>query len=111
MVQFSSSVSPWREGLVPSNRSNLVGAWQWVRGLEAHGTTNTLGALLACLRIPGVQAVYLLTDGRPDQPVEVVLAKVQQLALGVAVNTISFDCLDSRTVSFLKELARLTGGR
>ena len=111
MVQFSSSVSPWREGLVPSNRSNLVGAWQWVRGLEAHGTTNTLGALLACLRIPVVQAVYLLTDGRPDQPVEVVLAKVQQLALGVAVNTISFDCLDSRTVSFLKELARLTGGR
>ena len=111
MVQFSSSVSPWREGLVPSNRSNLLGVWQWVRGLEAHGTTNTLWGLLASLRIPGAQAVYLLTDGRPDQPVEIVLAKVQQLALGVAVNTISFDCVDSKAVSFLKELARLTGGR
>lgn len=97
---------------MPSNQSNLLAMWQWVRGMQAGGSTNTLGALLASLRVPNVQALYLLTDGRPDQPVEAILAKVQQRQQpGVIVNTISFNCVDPGANHFLEELARVTGGR
>ena len=38
--------------------------------LSSGGSTNTLGALRLALSDPSVQAVYLLTDGRPDQVLE-----------------------------------------
>ena len=85
--------------------------WEWLRCLEAHGSTNTGRALYVGLGTPNVQALYLLTDGRPDQPVEAILAGVQQLEAGVPVNTISFNCADSNANHFLEELARMTGGR
>ena len=48
------------------NETNLQSAWQWVRGLGVSGSTNTLAALKMALCDPHTQAVYLLTDGRPD---------------------------------------------
>ena len=48
----------------------LENAWLWVKGLSAGGSTNTLGALKRALADTQVEAVYLLTDGRPDQVIE-----------------------------------------
>ena len=59
--------------------------------------------------------MYLLTDGRPDQPAEQVLAHVQQQQLAgatlPAVHTISFNCGDSAANHFLSQLSSCTGGR
>ena len=46
---------------------NLDNAWQWVKGLSTGGSTNTLAALKLALADPQCHAIYLLTDGRPDQ--------------------------------------------
>ena len=46
---------------------NLQDAWRWILSLNAGGSTNTLAALRLALADASVQAVYVLTDGRPDQ--------------------------------------------
>ena len=110
MIQFSSRVGPWREHLVPTTDHNLQAVWRWVQGLRADGSTNTMDALTHAMSIREAEAVYLLTDGRPDQPTEAILAWVQQLP-SVPVHTISFNCADSKANYFLSQLASNTGGR
>ncbi len=39
----------------------------WIDDLYAEGSTNTLDALRFALADPNTEAIYLLTDGRPDQ--------------------------------------------
>lgn len=101
---------PWRVALVPTSPQNLQAVGQWVRGLLANGSTNTLGALEVAMSVHEAEAVYLLTDGRPDQPLDEVLARVQQLPR-LPVHTISFNCADSKANFFLAQLASNTGGR
>lgn len=52
--------------MVEVNEGSLQSAWQWVRDLNVAGSTNTLAALKFALGDPSTQAVYLLSDGRPD---------------------------------------------
>ena len=49
------------------NFQNIDEAWLWVNGLLADGSTNTSQALQVAYQMDGVEAIYLLTDGRPDQ--------------------------------------------
>ena len=79
-------------------------------GLCADGTTNTQKALEVAMSVLEAEGVYLLTDGRPDQPTEQILARVQQLPK-IPVHTISFNCADSNANAFLAQLAKNTGGR
>lgn len=101
---------PWRTSLVPTSTQNLLAVGQWVQNLLAEGSTNTLGALEMALSVRDAEAVYMLTDGRPDQPLDEILARVQQLP-SIPVHTISFNCADSKANYFLAQLASNTGGR
>ena len=38
-----------------------------MKALDCKGSTNTLAALRVALADPNTEAIYLLTDGRPDQ--------------------------------------------
>ena len=67
LISFSSKVCPWRDRLVEVNEQNLQSAWGWVKSLTCNGSTNTLGALKFALNDPATQAIYMLSDGRPDQ--------------------------------------------
>ena len=95
---------------MPTSEQNLQAISEWVEGLTAEGSTNTLEVLSRAMSVGGAQAVYLLTDGRPDQPESEVLAKVQQLP-SLPVHTISFNCADSKANFFLSQLSQNTGGR
>jgi len=66
VVAFDSLVKAWQPGVVDVTEASLRRAWSWVKGLTCHGTTNTLDALQLAFKDPHNQAVYLLTDGRPD---------------------------------------------
>ena len=101
---------PWRTSLVPVSPQNLEAVGQWVQSLYAEGSTNTLGALEMAMSIREAEGVYLLTDGRPDQPLDEITARVQQLP-SIPVHTISFNCADSKANYFLSQLATNTGGR
>ena len=109
-MHFNSELHAWRSSLVPTSPQNLLAAGQWVESLAAEGSTNTLAALEAAMSVREAEAVYMLTDGRPDQPLDQLVSRVQQLP-SVPVHTISFNCADSKANHFLAQLASDTGGR
>ena len=67
IVCFNSKLAAWRDRLMEVNEKNLHEAWSWIKNLECRGSTNTLAALRQALADHSTQAIYLLTDGRPDQ--------------------------------------------
>lgn len=67
VLQYSTSVNPWRPRLVPVSMHTLGHAKQWVESLQAGGTSNLLDVLHLATTLPRVQGIYVLTDGRPDQ--------------------------------------------
>ncbi|XP_041115955.1 von Willebrand factor A domain-containing protein 3B-like [Polyodon spathula] len=109
-VRFDSRAVAWRDRLAEVSEQNLENAWLWVKGFKVGGSTNTLGALRLALADPGTHAVYLLSDGRPDQPPKTILAQMH-LHPPVPIHSISFHCADLEASRFLHELSEETGGR
>ncbi|KAM4904384.1 LOW QUALITY PROTEIN: von Willebrand factor A domain-containing protein 3B [Sylvia borin] len=109
-VKFSAQAVAWQEKLVEVNEENLQDACLWIKGLEVGSSTNTLKALQIALADTGTQAIYLLTDGRPDQPPPIIMDEVQ-LHCKIPVHTVSFNCDDTEANKFLYELSTKTGGR
>ncbi|XP_060043484.1 von Willebrand factor A domain-containing protein 3B isoform X2 [Erinaceus europaeus] len=108
-VQFDAKAVAWREKLVEVNEDNLKQAESWIRNIKIGSSTNTLNALQIAFADKETQTIYLLTDGRPDQPPEMVLDQVKVFP-EIPVYTISFNYYDEIANEFLKELASLTGG-
>ncbi|XP_074949471.1 von Willebrand factor A domain-containing protein 3B isoform X1 [Phalacrocorax aristotelis] len=109
-VKFSAQAVAWQEKLAEVNEENLQDAWLWIKGLEVGSSTNTLKALQVALADTDAQAIYLLTDGRPDQPPPIILAQVQ-LHRKIPIHTVSFNCDDIEANKFLYELSTETEGR
>ncbi|XP_072258559.1 von Willebrand factor A domain-containing protein 3B [Pyxicephalus adspersus] len=109
-VKFDSKVDAWKAKLAEVNEDNLKEASYWVKELKVGSSTNTLKALQVALSDSNTQAVYLLTDGRPDQPTETILENIN-LFKPVPIHTISFNCDDTEANSFLYELSSKTSGR
>ncbi|XP_045139765.1 von Willebrand factor A domain-containing protein 3B [Echinops telfairi] len=108
-VTFDAQAVAWHDKLADINEDNLNSAQSWVGDIEAGSSTNTLRALQIAFADKETQAIYLLTDGRPDQPPEVIIEQVK-VAQKIPVYTISFNYYDEVANEFLKELAYLTGG-
>lgn len=113
IIQFSGTCKKWRERIQPPTEENCHEAVRWTSGLVASGNTCTMEALQLAFEDSNLEAVYLLTDGKPDTSTSLVLREVARLNLerNVSVNTISFNCSDSTANSFLHLLATETSGR
>ncbi|XP_032879340.1 von Willebrand factor A domain-containing protein 3B [Amblyraja radiata] len=109
-VKFDSRVEPWQEKLAEVNEQNLENAWSWIKGLQVGSSTNTLGAIRLAFADAGTQAVYLLSDGRPDQHPQSIFAQVL-LAHPVPIHSVAFNCDDVEANKFLYDLSEKTGGR
>ncbi|XP_062831442.1 von Willebrand factor A domain-containing protein 3B isoform X2 [Anolis carolinensis] len=110
LVKFDVEAVAWKEKLAEVNEHNLEDALSWIEELQVGGSTNTLQALQVAFCDPDTQAIYLLTDGRPDQPPNTILAQLK-LQRNIPVHTISFNCDDTGANKFLHEVASETGGR
>ena len=110
IVCFNSQIVPWRSKMVEVSPSSLQSAKAWTRVISTSGSTNTLEALQFALSDKKTQGVYLLTDGRPDQPEKAILQLIH-VHTAVPVHTISFNCFDKAANDFLHHLADETGGR
>ncbi|KAL8616726.1 hypothetical protein ACOMHN_017764 [Nucella lapillus] len=110
LVAFNSKVTTWRDRLTDVNEQSLQSAWKWVQELTCWGSTNTYAAIQTALSDPHTQAIYLLTDGRPDQTAKTILTQVQ-MQKQVPIHTISFNCHDNDANHFLHDLAHATGAR
>ena len=69
-----------------------------------------MSALRAAIFMPSVEAVYLLTDGNPDQSVTQILSELSQWP-HVPIHTVSFNHGDDRANKLLCQLAIATGGQ
>lgn len=110
IVTFNRTTSAWKERLTEVTPKNIIEALTWLKRQSFGGSTNTYAALRIALADPNTQAIYLLTDGRPDQPPQAILAQVQ-MRPSVPIHTIAFNCNDEEANNFLYQLASLTGGR
>ncbi|XP_037383798.2 LOW QUALITY PROTEIN: von Willebrand factor A domain-containing protein 3B [Talpa occidentalis] len=108
-VRFDAQAVAWREKLVEIDEDNLNQAQSWIRDIKIGSSTNTLNALQIAFADKETQVIYLLTDGRPDQPPEMVIDQVKAFK-NIPIYTISFNYYDEIANEFLKELASLTGG-
>ncbi|XP_029793069.1 von Willebrand factor A domain-containing protein 3B isoform X4 [Suricata suricatta] len=108
-VQFDAQAVAWQEKLVEISEGSLQAAQSWVRDIKIGSSTNTLNALQIAFADEETQVIYLLTDGRPDQPPEMVIDQVKVFQK-IPIYTISFNYNDEIANGFLKELASLTGG-
>ncbi|XP_042639416.1 von Willebrand factor A domain-containing protein 3B [Orycteropus afer afer] len=108
-VTFDAQAVAWCEKLADINEDNLKRAQSWIRDIKVGSSTNTLNALQIAFADKETQVIYLLTDGRPDQPPEVIIDQVKA-SEKIPVYTISFNYNDEIANGFLKELACLTGG-
>ncbi|XP_074259929.1 von Willebrand factor A domain-containing protein 3B isoform X1 [Saimiri boliviensis] len=108
-VKFDGQAVAWREQLAEVNEENLEQAQSWIRDMKIGSSTNTLSALKTAFADKETQAIYLLTDGRPDQPPEMVIDQVKSFQ-EIPIYTISFNYNDEIANRFLKEVAALTGG-
>lgn len=113
LIRFSGKCSVWRDAVQPPTESNCHDAIGWVSHLIAGGNTCTLEALQLAFRDPDIDAIYLLTDGKPDTSTSLVLREVAKMneRRNISVNTISFNCTDSTANNFLRLLSTETGGR
>ncbi|XP_075708714.1 von Willebrand factor A domain-containing protein 3B isoform X2 [Rhinoderma darwinii] len=109
-IKFDSKVEAWKPKLAEVNEENMKEAWCWIKELQVGSSTNTLKALQVAFTDGNTRAVYLLTDGRPDQPTDAILDQVNILNQ-IPIHTISFNCDDTEANSFLYELSSKTGGR
>ncbi|CAF0922263.1 unnamed protein product [Rotaria sordida] len=111
IVSFNTTINPWRDRLTKINTSIINSQLQpWIDGLYAEGSTNTLAAIRYAFADPSTEAIYLLTDGRPDQNERHILSQVQYRQK-LPIHTIAFNCQDSTANQFLFDLAKQTGGR
>ena len=110
IVCFDTKINPWRSHLVEVTHANIKAAKNWTKGIATNGSTNTLEALQYALSDKMSEGVYLLTDGRPDQPDKAILQMIN-LHPPVPVHTISFNCFDKAANELLNSVAMETGGR
>ncbi|XP_076458970.1 von Willebrand factor A domain-containing protein 3A-like isoform X2 [Babylonia areolata] len=113
IIQFSGGCQKWRDSIQSPSEENCHDAVAWASHFVANGNTCTLEALQLAFEDQDVEAIYLLTDGKPDTSTSLVLREVARMNLdrNIPVNTISFNCSDSTANSFLHLLATETGGR
>ncbi|XP_010018082.1 PREDICTED: von Willebrand factor A domain-containing protein 3A [Nestor notabilis] len=113
LLRFAENTESWKECLVEATDETCHDAVQWVSTFHAHGNTCTLMALQKALSFQGIEALYVLTDGKPDTSCSLILTEVERSRKkqDIKIHTISFNCADRGGNEFLKKLASQTGGR
>lgn len=117
IVGFHTRIHQWNDGLVEATVENKDLAIEFVRGLGYGDRTNTYGALRTALDYDAdLEAVYLLTDGKPTIG---ELVTHQSILMDILhrnrfrhlnLNTIGV-AVDGFTQGFLKRLADESGGQ
>ncbi|XP_061456287.1 von Willebrand factor A domain-containing protein 3A [Rhineura floridana] len=113
LINFAEDADVWQECLVEATNEACHDAVQWLSMFKAHGNTSILKALQRAFSLQDVEALYVLTDGKPDTSCSLVLNEIEMLLKkrAVIIHTISFNCSERGANDFLKKVAFQTGGR
>lgn len=106
----------WRSELTVADEKSKEQAYRFIRKIGYGDKTNTHAALLGAMNCaPSLEAVYVLSDGRPTMGKVIDPAAILQEVLhqngfrGLRFHTIGID-LDPTSRRFLQQLAMETGG-
>nr|XP_009681674.1 PREDICTED: von Willebrand factor A domain-containing protein 3A isoform X3 [Struthio camelus australis] len=129
LLSFAENTESWKEYLVEATDETCHDAVQWLSKFQAYGNTCILMALQKAFSFQDIEALYVLTDGKPDTSCSLILKDIERLRekQDIKIHTISFSCTDrdlctvqswepwsnirKRANEFLKKLASQTGGR
>ncbi|KAF6019954.1 VWA3A [Bugula neritina] len=113
MIGFSKNVSKWMSKIALADEEKCHEAIEWISRLSADGNTCTLQAIQTAFCDLELDAIYLLSDGKPDTSTQHVLKEVARMNehRQLRIHTMSFHCDDKSANSFLRMLAAETGGR
>ena len=112
LIEFNSQVTQWADKLVQCTPETVAVADKWVGNLSAKTGTNTQDALLAALADPDCEAIYLVSDGLPDQYQEDVLDSVVGVCGRRRIHCIYLtgETTDEAATEFMEDLAVETFG-
>jgi Mg-chelatase subunit ChlD len=110
IVEFNSEAVIWSKGLQQATAASLDAASKFVRNWYPTGGTNYPAALHTAFSVPGVEAVYLLSDGEVWGDAE-LLSLVRRLSRNgeIQCNTTAFFAPESGQ-QLLKAIADATNG-
>eukprot|EP00117_Sycon_ciliatum_P049321 scpid10050/ scgid4048/ von Willebrand factor A domain-containing protein 3A len=112
LLAFNSETACWNPDLQEITVENKHEVRAWIRQLQSCGSTDMMSALQCLGQVQDIQAVYVLTDGLPDQSVEAVLERVKNIheVRRVPFHSVSFLSAPRPVDSFLKKMSSSTGG-
>lgn len=108
IIEFNSEITQWADKMVKCSPETVKVAAEWIQNLSAKSGTNTQDALLTALEDPGCQALYLVTDGLPDQHPVDILDHVGNAARGRPFHCIYLcteESMDTAAIEFLEDLS------
>jgi len=96
VLPYSSAVSTWKtNGLQKATQTNIADAIAYSNKFSANGGTNIYSVLQSAWAIPGVDTIYLLTDGSPSVGITdtnkiIADIKTWYAKTQIKINTIAF---------------------
>lgn len=116
IIMFNETIRPWRTELIVATDENKAKAHQFVAGLVPAQATNTYEALREAIYLDSsLEAVFLLSDGKPNRgTIRVPAMIVQDITernrfRHLAINTIGIS-VGGTTLSFMQQLAERNAG-
>lgn len=112
MISFCEKVDKWSDRLIQCTPRTVSVASEWINNLSCGTSTNTMEALLLAFEDDCVEAVYMVTDGLPDQRPDVILENVRKVYKYRPVHSIYLTGTHANPAAreFLEDLSRLTQG-
>ncbi|CAK8693273.1 unnamed protein product [Clavelina lepadiformis] len=114
LIEFSSEITQWSDQMVECTPITVNAATRWLRGIESQTGSDMLHALEMAFDEPRCEAVYLLTDGMPDQEPGEIVHRVIKASHGRPVHCITVtdrsDELPLISRTFLEDLSLNTRG-
>lgn len=112
IIEFNEEVNKWADRLVTCTPRTVSVVSEWIHELKCGTSTNTMEALIEAYEDDGMDAIYLVTDGLPDQNPPVIIENVRRLYKGRPIHAIYLTGThsDPAAKEFLEELAKITKG-
>ncbi len=112
IIEFNTEVTQWSDKMVKCTPETVAVAADWIWDLKAKTGTNILEALNAAFSDCLCDAVYLVTDGHPDQHPSEILDSMPVISQNRPIHCfyIQNGVMDQQALEFLKDLTMETYG-
>ncbi|XP_067855771.1 uncharacterized protein [Heptranchias perlo] len=111
IIAFSGKVAKYCNSLIDCTPQTVGKTIPWIKSLECKTGRNMQHALAVALDDPASDAVYLITDGLPDNNPQEIYTMLTYTAKGRPVHTLYVmgSCSKTEAHAFLEKIAWLTG--